>query len=245
VNARQNDRINYAKMQAKCIKDTDPLKTNTDQRAICEIKKRLQKAKRTLENIQKLNSDQWTSIKKSVEKETKLWKKCMIKRNLEPQHLGPTFECDQYGLFRLTPGIKQPLWVHNRRNFLQSLTFHERNIVLTGDPFVEFDPYTNFLVYNYPEQVQNYPNIAQDFQHIVQNQIGEPPKPAPQSPTSSPSSVLSSPEKDSKELRSWTITTEIPYSKPKSKSWLKTQVIKLKSSPNLRMGKQRKTPKPP
>ncbi len=56
-------------MQAKCIKDTDPLKTNMDQRAICEIKKRLQKAKRTLENIQKLNSDQWASLKKSVEKE--------------------------------------------------------------------------------------------------------------------------------------------------------------------------------
>jgi hypothetical protein len=57
VNARQNDRINYAKMEAKCIKDMDPLKTNRDQRAICEIKKRLQQAKRTLESIQKLNSD--------------------------------------------------------------------------------------------------------------------------------------------------------------------------------------------
>ena len=245
VNARQNDKINYAKMQAKCIKDTDLLKTNTDQHAICEIKKRLQKAKRTLENIQKLNSDQWASLKKSVEKETKVWKKCMIKRNLEPQHLGPTFECDQYGLPRLTPGIKQPVWVHNRRKFLQSLTFHERNIVLTGDPFVEFDPYTYILVYNYPEQVQNYPNIAQNFQHIVQNQIGGPPKTAPQSPASSSSSVLSSPEKVVKELRSRTITTEIPYAKPKSKSWLKTQMAKVKSSQNLRMGKPRKPPKPP
>jgi hypothetical protein len=45
VDARQNDKINYAKMQAKCIKDVDPLITNTDQRTICEIKKRLQKAK--------------------------------------------------------------------------------------------------------------------------------------------------------------------------------------------------------
>ena len=117
--------------------------------------------------------------------------------------------------------------------------------MLTGDPFVEFDPYTYILVYNYPEQVQNYPNIAQNFQHIVQNQIGGPPKTAPQSPASSSSSVLSSPEKVVKELRSRTITTEIPYAKPKSKSWLKTQMAKVKSSQNIRMGKPRKPPKPP
>jgi hypothetical protein len=43
--SRENGKINYAKMQARCIRDADPLKTNTDQRAICFIKKRLQKAK--------------------------------------------------------------------------------------------------------------------------------------------------------------------------------------------------------
>jgi hypothetical protein len=182
ANARQNSKFNFAQMQAKCIKDADPLKANTDQLAICEIKKRLQRAKQTLENIQKLNSEQWTSLKKSVEKEIKVWKKCMIERNLEPQHLGPTFQCDQYGLPRLTAGIKQPVWVHNRRTFLQSLTFHERNIVLTRDPFVEFDPYTYILVYNYLEQVQNYPNIAQNFQHIVNN---------PQSPSENSSPTTS------------------------------------------------------
>jgi hypothetical protein len=139
-----------------------------------------------------LNYDQWASLKKSVEKETQVGKKCMIERKLESQHLGPTFECDHYRLPRLTPGVKQPVWVHNKRKFFQSLTFHERNIVLTGDPFVELDPYTYILVYNYPEQKQNYQNIAKNFQHILQNQIGEPPKPAPQSPTSSSSSVLSS-----------------------------------------------------
>ncbi len=41
--SRQNDKINYAKLQARCIRDVDPLETNTDQRAICLIKKRLQK----------------------------------------------------------------------------------------------------------------------------------------------------------------------------------------------------------
>jgi hypothetical protein len=54
----ENGKINYAKMQARCIRDADPLKTNTDQPAICLIKKRLQKAKRTLEDIQNLNSVQ-------------------------------------------------------------------------------------------------------------------------------------------------------------------------------------------
>jgi hypothetical protein len=149
-------------------------------------------------------------------KRNKSVKKCLIERNLEPQHLGPTFECDQYGLSRIKPGIKQPVLVHNRRKFFQSLTFHERNIVLTGDPFVEFDPYTNILVYNYPEQGQNYPNIAQNIQHIVPNQISQPSKTATQRPTSSSSSVLSSPEKVVKEFRSQTIATEVPYAKPKS-----------------------------
>jgi hypothetical protein len=42
-------------------------------------KKRLHKAKRTLEDIQKLNSKQWTSLKASVEKETKLGKSVLWK----------------------------------------------------------------------------------------------------------------------------------------------------------------------
>jgi hypothetical protein len=86
-----------------------------------------------------------------------------VERKQEPHHLGPTFECNQYGLLRLTPGIKISVWTHNRRQFLQSLTFQERNIVLTGDPFVEFNPFIYILVYNYCEQIQNYPNIAQNF----------------------------------------------------------------------------------
>ncbi len=32
--SRQNDKINYAKIQARCIKNADPLETNTDQREI-------------------------------------------------------------------------------------------------------------------------------------------------------------------------------------------------------------------
>jgi hypothetical protein len=115
--------------------------------------------------------------------------------------------------------------------------------VYTG--LVEFDPYTYILVCNYPTQVQDYPNIAQNFQHILPNQTGEPPKPTPQSPASSSSSVLSSPENVVKEFRSQTVTTDVPYAKPKFKSWLKSQVTKLKASPNLRMGRPRRAPKPP
>jgi hypothetical protein len=45
------------------------------------------------------------------------------------------------------------------RKFLEALSFQERNILLTGDPFFEFDPCTYVLVYSYPNQVQNYPAI--------------------------------------------------------------------------------------
>jgi hypothetical protein len=95
----------------------DPLKTDTkkdtDPNKILIIKKRLHKAKRTFEDIQNLNIKQWTSLKNSVEKETKRWMKCQIERIQEPHHLGPSLKCDQYRLPRLEPVIKQPLWVHN------------------------------------------------------------------------------------------------------------------------------------
>jgi hypothetical protein len=51
-----------------------------------------------------------------------------VGRKLEPQHLRPTVECDQYSLPQLAPGIKQPVWVHNRRKYLQSSTFRDRKI---------------------------------------------------------------------------------------------------------------------
>ena len=63
-------------MQSKCIKDMDPIKTNTDRLAIFEIKKRLQKAKRTLEDIQKLNIKQWTSKKISGKRNKNFEKLC-------------------------------------------------------------------------------------------------------------------------------------------------------------------------
>jgi hypothetical protein len=96
-------------------------------------------------------------------------------------------------------------------------------------------------VCNYHEQIHQYPIIAQNFQHIKQNQVAEAPKTQPQSPTasSSSSSVLSSPEREVKELRNRTFTTDVQYTKPKSKSWIKQGLAKVKTSPNLRMGKTR------
>ena len=83
-------------------------------------------------------------------------------------------------------GIAQPKWVQNRRKFLASLTFKERNLVLTGDPFVEFDPFTYVLVYSFPRQAQNYPAIVEALPHIANNNdlIPEPqvPPPAPPAP---------------------------------------------------------------
>jgi hypothetical protein len=49
-----------------------------------------------------------------------------------------------------------------------------------------------------------------------------------------------SPEKGVKELRSKTITTDVQYPKPKSKSWIKRRMAKVKSQTNMG-GK----PKPP
>ena len=58
-----------------------------------------------------------------MEKETKTWKKCLIERKLEPQHLGPSFKCDQYRLPTLTSGIKQAIWVNNKKKFFNVLRF--------------------------------------------------------------------------------------------------------------------------
>ncbi len=56
----------------------------------------------------------------------------------------------------------------SRREFLASLPSTERNIILTGDPDQEFDPYTYIWIYTYPEFARQNPVIEQNFQHILQ-----------------------------------------------------------------------------
>ena len=73
----------------------------------------------------------------------------------------------------------------NRRKFLETLNKQERNIVLTGDPNLEFDPFTYMLLYSYPQQAQNYPAIAQALPHLLpatpnQSPVNSPP-PSPKS----------------------------------------------------------------
>ena len=132
----------------------------------------------------KMNQQQWATLKASVKNETTRWKNSLIQN--EWCNLGPKFKTDTMGLPLQQEGIAQPKWVQNRRKFLASLTFKERNLVLTGDPFVEFDPFTYVLVYSFPRQAQNYPAIVAALPHIANNNdlIPEPeiPPPAPATP---------------------------------------------------------------
>ena len=99
-------------------------------------------------------------------------------------------------------------WVHNirkfleslnfqERKFLESLNFQERNLVLTGDPFLEYDPCTYVLVYSYPQQAVNYPAIQQALPHILQPTPQASPAPSPQrTPINSPPQSPTSPGSD-------------------------------------------------
>ena len=129
----------------------------------------------------KMNQQQWATLKASVKNETTQWKNALIKN--EWCNLGPTFKTDTMGLPLQQEGIAQPKWVQNRRKFLASLTFKERNLVLTGDPYVEFDPFTYVLVYSFPRQAQNYPAIVAALPHIANNnQIVQEPEMQPPAP---------------------------------------------------------------
>jgi hypothetical protein len=78
------------------------------------------------------------------------------------------FESDQFAVPKPIPDVKEPLWVTSRQEFLKYLTKIERNILLTGDPDQEFDPYTYIWIYTYPELAIQNPAIQQNFQHILQ-----------------------------------------------------------------------------
>ena len=81
-------------------------------------------------------------------------------------------------------------------SFLKSLSKEERNVVLTGDPYTEFDPHTYILCYSFPEQVQEYPHIQEFFQHILPPvQVEDEFAPSP--PSSGHSSGRSTPTSES------------------------------------------------
>ena len=201
------------------------------------------------EGILKLNSQQLTSFKDSVLKETEKWKKCLQKTW---GNLGPSYKVDKFALPLPIKGVEQPKWVHNRRKFLESLNFKERNLVLTGDPYLEYDPCTYVLVYSYPQQVVNYPAIQQALPHIIQ---ATPPATPPHSPlvtptnspprspttpgsdqfftpnnspaTAGPSKPTSVPKLIKRVLRGKTI--EIPDPLPDRQSWIQKNLAKMQA----------------
>ena len=133
--------------------------------SIKELETRKAAAKRTREDILKLNNYQWTTLKDSVKTETIKWKNSLVRN--EWCNIGTYWKLDKFGLPREIEKVEQPIWVQNRRKFLETLNKQERNLVLTGDPNLEFDPFTYVLLYSYPQQAQNYPAIAQALPHLV------------------------------------------------------------------------------
>jgi hypothetical protein len=154
---------------------------------INQINTRKAAAIKSKADILKLNTEQWTSLKESVKSETIKWKNSLVRN--EWCNIGTYWKLDKFGLPRPIENVEQPLWVQNRRKFLQTLNKQERNLVLTGDPNLEFDPFTYVLLYSFPQQAQNYPAIAQALPHLVPNQPILTPHNSPQpSPPPSPNS---------------------------------------------------------
>ena len=84
-----------------------------------------------------------------------------------PNSKGPLYESDKFALPKPIPDIEEPQWVTSRREFLKSLPETERNIILTGDPEQEFDPYTYIWIDTYPELARQNQYIENNFQHIL------------------------------------------------------------------------------
>ena len=141
------------------------IKVQQQAASVNEINTRKATAKRTREDIQKLNLQQWSSLKESVQTETLKWKNSLVRN--EWCNIGTYWKLDKFGLPRQMEKVEQPIWVQNRRKFMESLNKQERNIVLTGDPNLEFDPFTYVLLYSFPQQAQNYPAIAQALPHLL------------------------------------------------------------------------------
>jgi len=84
-----------------------------------------------------------------------------------PNEAGPPLECDSYGLPAFKKGVKEPEWFNSRRTFLKSLPSAERNLLLTGDPHLIFDPTVYELVFMLtPNQLQQLPQPLPQFNYL-------------------------------------------------------------------------------
>ena len=91
---------------------------------INEIGTRKATANRTKADIQKLNIEQWTSLKESVKTETIKQKNSLVRNNW--CHIGTYWKLDKFGLPRQIDKVEQPIWVQNRRKFLETLNIQEQ-----------------------------------------------------------------------------------------------------------------------
>ena len=57
---------------------------------------------------------------------------------------------------------------------MEILPKQERNLILTGDPNLEFDPYTYIWIYSYPDLAALNPEIAAHFNHILNHDNQKP-----------------------------------------------------------------------
>ena len=153
----QTEIIKNAQIQTIKVHEIKNFINSQQQQAasIKELETRKAAAKRTREDILKLNNHQWTTLKDSVKTETIKWKNSLVRN--EWCNIGTYWKLDKFGLPREIEKVEQPIWVQNRRKFLETLNKQERNIVITGDPNLEFDPFTYVLLYSYPQQAGTEP----------------------------------------------------------------------------------------
>ena len=72
-------------------------------------------AMKSREVIRKLDIEQRTSLKNSLEKESQKWKNCFKWKEWSPNTSGPQFKSDKFALPEPIPNIEEPLWVISRR----------------------------------------------------------------------------------------------------------------------------------
>jgi hypothetical protein len=80
-------------------------------------------------------------------------KNCFKWWELSPNTKRPLFVSANFSLPNQILGIEEPRLVTSQREFLRCLPEAKRNIILTGDPGQEFDPFNFGWIYTFPELV--------------------------------------------------------------------------------------------
>ena len=84
--------------------------------SVNEFQTRKATAKRSKEDIKKLNLQQWTTLKQSVKTESENWKNSLVRNDW--CNIGPYWKLDKLGLPRQIQKVEQPIWVaKQKKNF--------------------------------------------------------------------------------------------------------------------------------